>query len=109
MFRLGSVARRFSALTPAARAGSVRHNSNSVFASDNLKKFVPKVEFTDSTTLGQIWDACYVKYRYRLIYPVIGWIGVLYYFLWIPYIPESEKVAAAEKAEKLKALEFRQN
>ncbi|KAJ3190743.1 hypothetical protein HK101_008421 [Irineochytrium annulatum] len=86
----------------------VRSQSTSVFAADNLKKFVPSVKFTSETTLGELWDGLYVKYRYRLAYPIALWVGFLYYNLWNPYMPASEKRKIREHQDRLSALEFHQ-
>ncbi|KAJ3175369.1 hypothetical protein HK101_010682 [Irineochytrium annulatum] len=85
-----------------------RSQSTSVFAADNLKKFVPNVKFTSQTTLGELWDGLYVKYRYRLAYPIALWVGFLYYHLWNPYMPASEKRKIREHQDRLSALEFHQ-
>jgi hypothetical protein len=58
-----------------------RSQSTGVFSSDNLKKYVPQVKLSGSTTLGEVWDAVYAKYKYRLAYPIILWVGFLYYNL----------------------------
>ena len=39
---------------------------------------------TSATTLGEVYDRAVVKYKYRLAYPILAWIGFLWYNLWIP-------------------------
>ena len=34
------------------------------------------------TSLGEVWNRVYTKYRYRLVWPIVGWIGFLYLTLW---------------------------
>ncbi|KAI8850808.1 hypothetical protein BC829DRAFT_388356, partial [Chytridium lagenaria] len=79
---------------------SRRSQSTSVFAADNFKKFVPNVKLSGDTTLGQ--------YKYRLAYPVGLWIGFLWYNLWNPLKPASEKKAIREHEDRLLKLEFHQ-
>ncbi|KAI8822543.1 uncharacterized protein EV422DRAFT_524414 [Fimicolochytrium jonesii] len=85
-----------AALRPAARRtvasravqrrfASQGHPANSsVFARDNFAKYVPDVKISPETTLGELWEKCYVKYRYRLLYPIAAWVGFLYYQFWVP-------------------------
>ncbi|RKO89195.1 hypothetical protein BDK51DRAFT_46901 [Blyttiomyces helicus] len=76
-----------TAPTTAIRlAAPARAQSTSVFARDNLVKFVPNVKFTPETTLGDLHEGLYVKYRYRLAYVAIGWTGLLYYLFWNPCV-----------------------
>ena len=74
-----------------------------------IRQFLPQMNFTSQTTLGQVFDSMYVKYRYRLVYPIIGWVGVLYYFLWNPYESEDVKKAQLARMKLLKSLEFKQS
>ncbi|KAJ3117111.1 hypothetical protein HDU96_007900 [Phlyctochytrium bullatum] len=99
-------ARRLFVRSPTVVAR--RSQSTSVFAADNLKKFVPNVTITENTTLGELWDGVYVKYKYRLAYPVALWIGFLWYNLWGPYKSKAEKEKIREREDYLKSLEFHQ-
>ncbi|KAI8927900.1 hypothetical protein BC831DRAFT_393210, partial [Entophlyctis helioformis] len=71
---------------------------------------VPNVKgITGETTLGEVYDRVYTKYQYRLLYPIAGWIGFLWYFLWTPYMPADEKAKLKARLEHLKSLEFHQS
>ncbi|KAI9005376.1 hypothetical protein BC832DRAFT_557278 [Gaertneriomyces semiglobifer] len=85
-----------------------RHQSTSVFAADNLKKFLPDVKFTGETTLGEIFEKGYTRYRYRLVYPIAAWVGFLYVYMWHPYRPEAEKKVDKDRLDYLDSLKFRQ-
>ncbi|KAJ3211537.1 hypothetical protein HDU67_004440 [Dinochytrium kinnereticum] len=82
--------------------------STGVFAADNLKKFVPNVKLSGETTLGQLWEGIYVKYKYRLAYPVGLWVGFLWYNLWQPYKSAEEKKKIAAHEDRLSKLEYHQ-
>ncbi|KAI8919407.1 hypothetical protein DFJ77DRAFT_424460, partial [Powellomyces hirtus] len=72
----------------------------------NFAKYVPDIKLTGETTLGEVWEKCYVKYRYRLIYPIGLWVGFLYWKLWVPYTPEAEKKKLKAREDYLTGLEF---
>jgi hypothetical protein len=67
-----------------------------------------------SSTLGEVYNRVYTSYPQRLIYPVLGWAGILYYFLWTPYFyltrytPAAVKKSQQERLAELKSLEFHQ-
>ncbi|KNC98132.1 uncharacterized protein SPPG_06539 [Spizellomyces punctatus DAOM BR117] len=103
---LRPLAARPAVASRALVAPQRRMASTSVFAADNFKKYVPDVRLTGETTLGEIYEKAYVRYRYRLLYPIAAWVGFLYYYLWVPYAPESEKKAVREREEYLKSLEY---
>jgi hypothetical protein len=70
-------------------------------------KFLPNLQGVNgNTTLGEVYNRVYGKYRYRLVWPILGWIGFLYYNLWFPYDSDAVKAKALERMEKLKSLEF---
>ncbi|KAI9105823.1 hypothetical protein DFS34DRAFT_601060 [Phlyctochytrium arcticum] len=104
--RTAAAARPMASTSRALVAPQRRAASTSVFALDNLKKFVPPVKLSPETTLGEIYEKAYVKYQYRLAYPIIAWVAFLYYQLWVPYAPASEKKEFMKRQEYLKSLEF---
>ncbi|KAI8902837.1 hypothetical protein BC833DRAFT_616364 [Globomyces pollinis-pini] len=59
-----------------------------------------------NTTLGELFTRVYSGYRYRLIWPIVGWAGLCYYFLWTPYTPESEKKKVMDRVRLLQSLEY---
>ena len=59
-------------------------SSNSIFQWSTVAEKLPQVPLKSSTTLGELWDAAFVKYKYRAAYPLLGYIGFLYYSLWTP-------------------------
>eukprot|EP00842_Homolaphlyctis_polyrhiza_P001640 jgi/Hompol1/2477/HPOL_000096-RA len=76
----------------------------------NLSAGLPNFKGVHSgTTLGELYDRAYTKYQYRIMYPVLAWVGFLWYNLWIPYTPADVKQKQFERMEKLKALEFSQS
>ncbi|KAJ3417377.1 hypothetical protein HDV05_004842 [Chytridiales sp. JEL 0842] len=89
-------------------AASRRAASTSVFSKDTFAKYVPQVKLQGSTTLGEIWDAAFVKYRYRLAYPIAIWVGFLWYNLSGTLKTPEEKKELRARGEKLKSLEFHQ-
>ncbi|KAJ3293655.1 hypothetical protein HK104_004293 [Borealophlyctis nickersoniae] len=112
-FLLRSTARtafaRRSPLALQARFNSTQPQGNfTIFSSANFTKFFPKLKITGDTTLGEIWEAGYVKYRYRLVYPIILWATFLWWNLWIPYTPESEKKKMMAHDNYLQSLEWKQ-
>ena len=95
------------------------YTTKSVFCSSTITSKLPQVKLCSSTTLGEIWDAAFVKYKYRMAYPALLWAGFLYYNLWVPYfsfsfltlssyMPEAEKKALKAKEDYLTSLEFHQ-
>ncbi|KAJ3147101.1 hypothetical protein HDU86_008097 [Geranomyces michiganensis] len=104
------VARRAitAAAAPQRRLASSSTSSanTSVFARENFAKYRPDIKFTGETTLGEVWEKCYVKYRYRLVYPIVAWVGFLYYKMWHPYTPESEKKKLKAREDYLASLEY---
>ncbi|KAJ3151813.1 hypothetical protein HDU89_001862 [Geranomyces variabilis] len=104
---LRPVARRaITAAAPQRRLASSSSANTSVFARENFAKYYPDIKFTGETTLGEVWEKCYVKYRYRLIYPIAAWVGFLYYKMWNPYTPESEKKKLKAREDYLTGLEY---
>jgi hypothetical protein len=46
-------------------------------------KYLPDLSGVNGqTTLGNLSERLYTKYRYRLVWPIAGWIGFLYVTLW---------------------------
>ncbi|KAJ3254339.1 hypothetical protein HK103_007221 [Boothiomyces macroporosus] len=77
----------------------VRHSST---------KILPDLSgVNSSTTLGELSDRLFFKYKYRLAIPVVAWVGFLYYNFWNPY--EDPKVKAEQKAriDLLKSLVYK--
>ncbi|KAJ1558900.1 hypothetical protein HK405_012783 [Cladochytrium tenue] len=93
----------------AAAALGRRNASTSVFAWAHLKTFLPPLKVESTTTLGEIYDQVYGKYRYRLAYPVLLYGGYLWWNLWTPYISKEEKEKIKEHEDRLGKLEFRQD
>lgn len=74
-----------------------------------LQLLLPNMSGVSSqTTLGELYSRAYTQYPRRLIYPVLGWAGLLYYTLWTPYTAPAVKQAQKERLDKLAALEFHQ-
>ncbi|KAI9333097.1 hypothetical protein BDR26DRAFT_868589 [Obelidium mucronatum] len=54
------------------------------FSSESIGALLPRVSHLNAgSTLGEVADAVYYKYQYRLIYPVALWAGFLWYNLWV--------------------------
>ncbi|KAI9350059.1 hypothetical protein DFJ73DRAFT_832967 [Zopfochytrium polystomum] len=106
--RLFSTARSAAAAGPLRTTAIVRHSSNSVLAWSHLKTFLPRLNYNGSSTLGEVYDGLYAKYKYRLAYPVLLWGLFLYSNLWGSYISPEEKAQIRAHDEKLKSLEFHQ-
>ncbi|KAJ8324172.1 hypothetical protein QVD99_008508 [Batrachochytrium dendrobatidis] len=87
---------------PSLQMQQFRSNWNFSSALPNLKGI------NGQTTLGEVWDRAYVKYQYKLMYPVSAWILFLWYNLWNPYAPASEKAEKKARLDHLKSLEFHQ-
>ncbi|KAI9339932.1 hypothetical protein BDR26DRAFT_777781, partial [Obelidium mucronatum] len=78
-------------------------------SSESIGALLPRVSHLNAgSTLGEVADAVYYKYQYRLIYPVALWAGFLWYNLWVDDVPEAEKKVLQERLAYLKALEFHQ-
>ncbi|KAJ3019787.1 hypothetical protein HKX48_001760 [Thoreauomyces humboldtii] len=99
---------RIASVVPRAAIVQRRAQSTSVFARDNFAKYAPDLKLSGETTLGEVWDKAYVKYRYRLVYPIVAWVGFLYWQLWIPYADPKEKAAARARLDHLESLNFHQ-
>ncbi|TPX44375.1 hypothetical protein SeLEV6574_g04536 [Synchytrium endobioticum] len=109
MFRLSSSIRAASSTRPTVLLQQqTRKQSTSVFAWNNLKKFVPQVPLSFEATLGQVWDGLYTNYRYKMVYPILLWIAFLQHNLWVPYTKESDKAVLRAKEERLQKLEYHQ-
>ncbi|KAJ3395238.1 hypothetical protein HDU84_000005 [Entophlyctis sp. JEL0112] len=79
------------------------------FSREGLAYLLPKTShLSANSTLGEVWDAVYTKYPYRLAYPVLLWATFLWYNLWVPEISAAEKKALKERIDYLKSLEFHQ-
>lgn len=59
-----------------------------------------------NSTLGEVYERFYTKYQYRLVYPIVGWVGFLYYTLWTPYVDPKLKLKQKERMDYLKSLEY---
>ncbi|KAJ3087539.1 hypothetical protein HK102_010835 [Quaeritorhiza haematococci] len=96
--------------TPAARLALQRRaaSGTSVFAPSHLAKFFPQVELKGTTTLGEVWDAVFAKYKYRMVYPVLAWVGFCYWAMWTPYQDPVERKKIQARMEKLKNMEYHQ-
>ncbi|KAJ3191989.1 hypothetical protein HDU82_003348 [Entophlyctis luteolus] len=80
-----------------------------VFSREGLAYLLPKTaHLSANSTLGEVWDAVYTKYPYRLAYPVLLWATFLWYNLWVPEISAAEKKALKDRIDYLKSLEFHQ-
>ncbi|KAH6566095.1 hypothetical protein BASA50_011061 [Batrachochytrium salamandrivorans] len=76
----------------------------------NLSAGLPNLKgMNGQTTLGELWERAYVKYQYRLMYPIAAWVGFLWYNLWVPYAPKAEKAEAKARMDYLKSLEYHQS
>ncbi|KAJ3128256.1 hypothetical protein HK098_004830 [Nowakowskiella sp. JEL0407] len=84
-----------------------RFQSTSVMSWSHFKKFLPKVELKESTTLGEVYDSLWTRYRYRHVYPIAAWVLFLWYNLWGSYAPESEKKKQLDRIQRLMDLEYR--
>ncbi|KAJ3331479.1 hypothetical protein HDU76_003085 [Blyttiomyces sp. JEL0837] len=102
------IARPLISRSPLTGVSAIRSKSTFVFAPENLAELLPKVNISGSTTLGEVWDQVYVKYQYRLAYPVLLWAGFLWYNLWNPYMKKAEKKKLKDHEDRLKKLEFHQ-
>ncbi|KAJ3006669.1 UNVERIFIED_CONTAM: hypothetical protein HDU68_003957 [Siphonaria sp. JEL0065] len=103
----------FGLRTIRPAASSVRAYSTGktvgAFSGESIGALLPRVShLNSSSTLGEVADAVYTKYQYRLIYPVALWAGFLWYNLWVDEIPAAEKKALQARLEYLKNLEFHQ-
>ncbi|KAL2918610.1 hypothetical protein HK105_202011 [Polyrhizophydium stewartii] len=104
---IGITTRRLASQALSRRA--VPANMVQARSNWSLSSSLPNLKGVNGeTTLGEVWDRVYVKYRYRLMYPLAAWIGFLWYNLWIPYTPASEKAAQKARMDHLKSLEFKQ-
>ncbi|KAJ3306238.1 hypothetical protein HDV03_000158 [Kappamyces sp. JEL0829] len=75
--------------------------------SASFTSFLPNLKGVSSeTTLGEVYERVYTGYRYKLIWPVVGWIGFLYLTLWEDYTPPAEKAAQKARMDKLASLEW---
>ncbi len=61
-----------------------RLTHNTIFSWNTISSKFPPLKVNSQTTLGEIWEVAFVKYKYRAAYPVIAWIGFLWYNLWVP-------------------------
>ncbi|KAI8910148.1 hypothetical protein EDD86DRAFT_204619 [Gorgonomyces haynaldii] len=59
------------------------------------------------STLGQAYEQLYTKYPRRLLYPVVGWAGVCYYFLWNPYEDKHVKQEQLKRMQYLESLQYK--
>nr|KAJ3421572.1 Squamous cell carcinoma antigen recognized by T-cells 3 [Polyrhizophydium stewartii] len=101
--------RKGKRIAPALSRRAVPANMVQARSNWSLSSSLPNLKGVNGeTTLGEVWDRVYVKYRYRLMYPLAAWIGFLWYNLWIPYTPASEKAAQKARMDHLKSLEFKQ-
>ncbi|KAJ3298594.1 hypothetical protein BCR33DRAFT_716722 [Rhizoclosmatium globosum] len=105
---LGLRSFRPSAARASARALSTGRTVGA-FSAESIGALLPKIgHLNANSTLGQVWDAVYVKYQFRLIYPVALWAGFLWYNLWVPDMPAAEKKVLQDRLNFLKDLEFHQ-
>ena len=74
----------------------------------SFKSRLPNYQgLTGQSTLGEVYERFYTKYQYRLIYPIVGWVGFLYWALWTPYVDPHLKMKQKERIDYLKSLEFK--
>ncbi len=59
-------------------------SSNSILSMSTITSKLPQVKLSSSTTLGELWEGAFVKYKYRAVYPILLWVGFLWYNLWSP-------------------------
>ena len=73
----------FRQISPLLRTFT-RSQSNTIFSTSTITSKLPQVKLSSSTTLGEVWEGAFVKYKYRAVYPVLLWVGFLWYNLWTP-------------------------
>ena len=50
-----------------------------------IRSYLPDFKGVNGdTTLGEVFSRAYGQYKYRLAYPLVAWIGFLWYNLWVP-------------------------
>ncbi|KAJ3097290.1 hypothetical protein HK100_005394, partial [Physocladia obscura] len=88
MLGLRFVANRLKAQAPCRFASSSptpAPRTIHAFSYESIAPLFPTTRhLSSSSTLGEVWDAVYTTYPYRLVYPVLLWAGFLYYNLWVP-------------------------
>ncbi|KAJ3036961.1 hypothetical protein HK097_003663 [Rhizophlyctis rosea] len=91
---------------PAIQRRFASTGNNTYLSTNTIRELLPDLKITSETTLGEIYEKAFKNYRSRMIWPVIGWAGLMYYIFNTPYISEAEKKQLRARDDYLKSLEY---